>query len=127
MPISFIYIRDLEFDISVGDEPEEREAPQPICLELDLHADFSAVNKSDTLKDTVDYIAITNHLKEIALSKHYDMLEHLAFKLIESTFQTFKAITQIRLAVHKPKMDKAFGAKIGIEYGYSRSDFTSSP
>lgn len=121
-----IFIEALTFDMSIGDEPEEKAKPQPVSIDLKVYADFSKVNHSDLLSDTVDYIAIVQTIQAIAARKHYDMLEHFSYSLIDGLFQTYPLITKVALHVHKPEMHKCQAKKIGVAYTYDRSDWQKS-
>lgn len=71
-------VENYEVFVHLGCEPEERRYTQPVRVSLTL--DFSKPLPgalSDSLQDTVDYVALTRILKETAEKKEYKLIEHL--------------------------------------------------
>jgi dihydroneopterin aldolase len=50
-----IRMRGLQFFVVVGDLPHEREAPQPLEVDVDVRVDLAPAGRSDRLEDSVDY------------------------------------------------------------------------
>ena len=82
-----ILVRDLVCRCIVGVNPDEREKPQEVKVNLVLHADLSRACTSDDIKDTVDY----KNLKMRIL----DLVEHSSFYLVERLAQ---AVADVALA-----------------------------
>lgn len=73
-----IEIRNLRLVTRVGVPAEERAAPQPIEIDLDLEADLSAATATDDVADTVDYGAVALAVAEAVSAGEWALLERLA-------------------------------------------------
>ena len=74
-------LRGLHLDAPVGVLAEEKRAPQPIRIDLDVELDLAAAGVSDALADTVNYAAIVTHAQTCALRVHHELLESLATEI----------------------------------------------
>lgn len=71
-------IENYEVFVHLGCEPEERRYRQPVRVNVTI--DFLSPLPgalSDSLQETVDYVALTQILKETAEKKEYRLIEHL--------------------------------------------------
>ena len=53
-----VYVNSLRLMALIGVLPHEREAPQPVQIDLDLEVDLSDAGLTDNLADTANYGAI---------------------------------------------------------------------
>lgn len=99
-------VQDFEVWVHLGCTRDEQEFTQPVhfTVAIDFHQSLKAVN-SDDLKDTVDYVVITNLIKQVAHQKFYHLVEHLCYDvtLKLADFLKEKHI-QGNLAVHMRKI-----------------------
>jgi 7,8-dihydroneopterin aldolase/epimerase/oxygenase len=84
-----------------GALPEERERPQPLEVDLDVHADLSAAAGSDALDDTIDYGALCNAVDEVLTTERPVLLERLAGRLAEVVLSVDPRITAVTVWVRK--------------------------
>ena len=73
-----IHIRQLKLNAVIGVYPRERKAPQPVIVDLVLHADLQVAGRSDRLTDTVDYAALVARIRKAAAKSRFQLLESLA-------------------------------------------------
>lgn len=76
-------LRDVRIDVRLGAYPEERQAPQPISVDVELYRSCERFTGA-TLADCLDYDRVYRHLTEVWVRRpHTDLLECLAEDLIE--------------------------------------------
>ena len=73
-----IQLRGLRVVCIVGVLDEERVRPQPLELDVDLHADLRAAGRSDELHDTVDYGGVAQRVEDLCRAERAQLLERLA-------------------------------------------------
>lgn len=76
-----IEIRGLRVMTVVGALPHEREAAQPVLIDLLLTVDLRQAGRSDALSATVDYAAVSERVAEAARAARDVLLERLAERL----------------------------------------------
>ncbi len=73
-----ILIDDLRLLCVIGALPHEREAEQPLRVDLSIGADLRDAGTSDELDDTVNYGLVAEQVVELASSSKHVLLERLA-------------------------------------------------
>lgn len=96
-----IELRGLRVVGRVGVLPFERDADQPLELDLDLAVDLAAAGASDDLADTVDYGAVCDAAVAAATAGHVALLERLAARVAEAALAVDPRITAVTVAVRK--------------------------
>ncbi len=71
-------------------------------VDVDLHCDLSKGAKSDSLKETVDYERVYNHVRNLVLGKKYFLLEALAATIAEGLLREFQKAQKAVVRVRKP-------------------------
>ncbi|MDO4708754.1 MAG: dihydroneopterin aldolase [Pseudomonadota bacterium] len=113
-----IFIHGLQLDALIGVYAHEREAGQPLLLDVELGFDNRIPAASDALADTIDYAEVVARLRQWVAQTRHELLETLLEDLAARLRADFPAITKIRLRVHKPLAARALGcADVGIEIG----------
>jgi FolB domain-containing protein len=97
-----LVIERLEFQGYCGVSDNEREAPQPMAVDLELTLDMTRAAATDDLHDTVDYIQITEQVLAIAQTERFRLLETLAERLAQAILDGF-AVSEVELWVRKLK------------------------
>jgi dihydroneopterin aldolase len=82
-----IALRGLRVVGAHGVLPEEHDRAQPFEVDLEIAADLSAAGRSDDLADTIDYGAVTAVVVAVVGGAHSDLLEHLAQRIADATFE----------------------------------------
>lgn len=85
-----ISITDLEVRYCVGVPDEERARPQRLLLSVEMEFDFSAAAKSDSIADTIDYFAVSQHLLKFGEGKSWKLIEKLAADICEMILSEFR-------------------------------------
>nr|WP_092068386.1 dihydroneopterin aldolase [Dendrosporobacter quercicolus]NSL47077.1 dihydroneopterin aldolase [Dendrosporobacter quercicolus DSM 1736]SDL75170.1 dihydroneopterin aldolase [Dendrosporobacter quercicolus] len=80
----------------------EREQGQRFYIDVELTADFDQAGKTDNLEDTIDYTAIYSHIKEIAETQRFQLLEALASQLCDSILAAYDRLQAITVRIRKP-------------------------
>ena len=93
-----IFIRNLELLARIGVHGHEQGMPQPIRINVDLEANQDA--GGDALEDVVDYEAVTNTIRVIVASTHFNLAETLAERIAQSCFGDNR-VTRARVRVEK--------------------------
>jgi 7,8-dihydroneopterin aldolase/epimerase/oxygenase len=62
---------------------EEQVRAQPFEVDLELFVDLTRAGASDALADTVDYGALSEAVRNIVASEHYQLLERLAQRIAD--------------------------------------------
>jgi dihydroneopterin aldolase len=96
-----IELRGLRVDAICGVLPHERTTPQPLEIDVDLHADLAAAGASDDLADTIDYGAVTAEVDRVATTLQPLLLEHLAARIAEAVLALDARIDDVTVAVRK--------------------------
>lgn len=84
----------------IGVFPEEQTILQSIQITLYVTYDMERAQYSDNIDDAIDYMALLAKCKEVALSKHFALLETLAQSLIDAIFATY-SVDEIDLTIVK--------------------------
>lgn len=98
-----IFIHELRVETLVGIYAWEREAPQTLQFDIELALPSSRACESDDFRDTIDYAAVVQHVREQLAQKHFSLLEAMADHLARSILERFGA-PWVSLAVAKLEM-----------------------
>ena len=95
-----IELRGLRVMCVIGVLDHERTAPQPLSIDVDLHADLSQAGATDDLTRTVDYGAVCDRIVVLCNEAQPRLLERLA-ELIAGELCAIDAVTAATVAVTK--------------------------
>ena len=98
-----LVIERLEFLGRCGVTPEERQIPQPLAVDLELHypsRGFRAAVKTDEIAQAIDYARVSERVVEVGTARDYALVETLAEHLAETLLTEFPLL-RIRLWVRK--------------------------
>jgi FolB domain-containing protein len=85
-----ISIVDLEVSYRVGVPEAERAQTQRLLLTVEMHFDFSAAAKSDSIDDTIDYFTVSQHLLKFGDGRSWKLIEKLAADIADLILSEFK-------------------------------------
>jgi len=88
--MSRITIVDLEVFYRVGVPEAERTKPQRLLLTVEMDCDFSVAAKSDNIRDTVDYFAVSQRLLKFGEGRSWKLIEKLAADIADMILAEFK-------------------------------------
>lgn len=83
MRLDTVEIRGLTVTTVVGVLPHEREIPQPLRIDLDLHVDLRDAGQSDELNDTANYGDVAERVAHEVRSSKDLLLERVAERVAE--------------------------------------------
>lgn len=111
-----LIIERLEFQGYCGVSEAEREAPQPMAVDLELALDMTPAAAMDDLARTVDYLAVTERVLAIARNQRFHLLETMAERMAHAILSEFP-VAEATLWVRKLKppvtgVRESTGAKI---------------
>jgi len=108
-----IHIRQLKLSAVIGVCPREREAPQPVIVDLALHTDLQVAGRSDRLADTVDYAALVERVRKAVAESRFQLLEALAQHIADLCLCD-QRIAAVDVAVDKPGALPGIGVAVVI-------------
>ena len=95
-----IAIEGMQFFSYHGHFEEESVIGTKFLLDLFIHTDTSAAEKSDDLDDTVNYLEVYNVVKQQMQQKSY-LIEHVARRILDAVMEHFPEITKAELKFRK--------------------------
>ncbi|MFM8528078.1 MAG: 2-amino-4-hydroxy-6-hydroxymethyldihydropteridine diphosphokinase [Ilumatobacteraceae bacterium] len=84
----------------VGGLEHEREAPQPLRIDVEMHVDLHDAGLSDDLTETVHYGEVCLRLTEVARASSDQLLERLAQRMAETVLE-FTRVAAVDLTLTK--------------------------
>ena len=95
-----ILIDDLRLLCIIGALPHEREAAQPLRVDLSIGVDLRDAGRSDELDDTVNYGLVAERIVELASASKHVLLEKLATEIAELVL-SFDRVDDVDLTLTK--------------------------
>lgn len=109
--MNFIFIEGMQLEASVGVYAHEQLGPQKLLMDLRIGLRQTSF-ADDHIDATIDYARVVKRVRELSLTKHFNLLETLAEFLITELGREFKPRSvHIRLA--KPAVLKDV-AQVGV-------------
>ena len=116
---TLIFIRNLELLARIGVHGHEQGMPQLVRINVDL--DVNQNSASDRLDDVVDYEAISNEIRAIVASGHFNLAETLAERVAASCLADTRIVrARVRVEkLHALQGAEAAGVEIERQVGKS--------
>ncbi|MGA0819915.1 MAG: 2-amino-4-hydroxy-6-hydroxymethyldihydropteridine diphosphokinase [Ilumatobacteraceae bacterium] len=95
-----VLINDLRFESIIGVLDQERLAPQPLRVDVDMEIDLHDAGSSDDLEQTVHYGEVAVALANLARDTQYLLLERLALHMAEVVL-SFPLVRAVELTLTK--------------------------
>lgn len=105
-----ILIRQLAMQARIGVHGWEQCDPQPVLIDLDIVLQACAACATDRLEDTVDYAAVIDRLRMVAMQRHA-LAEAMASSMCTSVLADHRVIS-VRLTLMK--LAPYPGAQVGV-------------
>lgn len=96
-----IIINEINAFSKIGIHDFERDLGQNVVINLELQLELNKAAKSNELTDTVDYVAVSIKVREIAQKQEYLLIENLANQIVLELFDSFPLIQGIKIELHK--------------------------
>lgn len=106
-----IVLRRVAMEARIGVYAWEKAAPQPIVLDLEFDLPHDEACFSDDLEDTVDYAAVIERLRTVALTRPHRLVEAMAQTMCDALLHEF-GLRRVRLTLMK--LAPYPGAEVGI-------------
>ena len=98
-----IYVNGLRLMALVGVLPHEREAEQPVQVDIDLEVDLVEAGLTDNLVDTANYGAIAEAVSDVVRTSRDVLLERLVARIAERCLQfDHVEVADVRLTKLRP-------------------------
>ena len=111
-----VLIRNLEVLSRIGVHGHEHGKPQPVRINVTLTANITPMD--DRLENAVDYEAVTEKIRAIALAGHINLAETLAEKIAATCLEDPRVV---RARIRVEKLHALPGAQAaGVEIERSR-------
>ncbi len=107
--MSKIILENVEFFAYHGCFKEEQIIGNQFIVNLELETDTNVAERSDNLKDTLNYQEAYNVVKGQMQQKSH-LLEHVCRRIIDALFRKFHTITHLKIKVSK--MHPPMGGKM---------------
>ena len=95
-----IELRGLRVVGTHGALAEERVRAQPFEVDLDVHTDLRAAGRSDDLRATLDYGALSERVAAVVRDESHALLERLAERIAETVLGDAH-VTSVTVTVRK--------------------------
>jgi dihydroneopterin aldolase len=95
-----IVLRRVAMSARIGVHDWETAEPQPVVLDLDYDLPHDRASRSDQLDDTVDYAAVIEALRRLAMERPHRLVEAMACSMCEMLLQDF-GLPRVRLTLMK--------------------------
>ena len=96
-----ILISRIEFHGHCGVTEEERRPGQRLSVDVEAALDLSAASRSDAVRDTVDYAAVSERVLEIGRNGKFALVETLAGRIAEDLLSRFPLLEEVTVRVRK--------------------------
>lgn len=97
-----ISLKKMKFYAYHGHAEEERNNGINIEIDTEIILDIDKAMISDNLRDTLDYRKVYTAVKEEVMNNRFNLLEKIARSIMESLFEKFSMIEEIKVTVKKP-------------------------
>ncbi|VAW44403.1 hypothetical protein MNBD_GAMMA03-911 [hydrothermal vent metagenome] len=97
-----IFIEELAVEAIIGVYQYERDAKQPVLINIEMQYDSSHAGASDNLNHALDYHKITKDIHSFVSESSFNLIETLA-EAIAQRILTNQSVTKVRLSVAKPQ------------------------
>lgn len=97
-----IFLQKLEVLARIGVLDHEKQAPQPIWLDIELSIDLRPSAQSGLLADTLDYAKLAQSLSVFCMAEHVELVETLAEALAQQCLQD-RRVQWVTLRLGKPE------------------------
>lgn len=97
-----ITVQDLRVRCIVGVNPHERKVEQDLFVDLRIETDFSGAARTDRLRHTVDYTAMTGLLSDWMRREKFKLIETLAERACALLCAEWPQIRRCRVTIKKP-------------------------
>lgn len=103
-------LKNLRVDCIVGIYAHEREASQPVYIDVELDYDFATPAASDAIADAVDYDSVAGGLTGLLQRRRFQLIETMAEEGAAMLLALAPQVTAVRIEIRKPEAVPAAAA-----------------
>lgn len=96
-----VFLRGLMVDAPIGVYDHEKGIEQRLVFDVVADFDLSKAGASDDLKDTLDYDRMAGICREVAKSRHHELIEAVAETVARRVLEEL-AVAAVEVEVQKP-------------------------
>ena len=82
----------------------ERELGQRFYVDIDMRGNLEQAGKSDQLEETVDYVSVYNHTRDIVEHQRFQLLEALSYNIAGEVLRLQPRVEEVTVRVRKPSV-----------------------
>lgn len=112
--IGTLKVHGIRQPVRIGCYESERAYPQMLRFDLTLDLDVSAAIASDSINDTVDYLAIAQAVDNFCREGEWKLIESCANDVGTELLRAFPQVTSILVTLHKNVITTSQGATFSI-------------
>lgn len=86
-----VMIEDLRIPACIGVYPHEKLQQQAVALTIEMGLPTQRCFRSDRVEDTIDYAAVADAVRKLAVSRHFNLIECLAEQISNVILDCFGA------------------------------------
>jgi dihydroneopterin aldolase/2-amino-4-hydroxy-6-hydroxymethyldihydropteridine diphosphokinase len=102
-----IHVNGLRLNGLIGVLPQERLAPQPLTIDLDLEVDVSSAGDTDNLEETAHYGLIADEVAALVRNSDFLLLERLATEIARVALAHSRVeVAHVRVTKMNPPIDE---------------------
>lgn len=98
--VDILFLRDFRLDLMIGLYDWERQAPQPVLIDLEIGLYDHKAGHSDAIADTIDYGQVAARITGMARTQTFHLVETLGERIADIVRGEFGA-PWVRVTVRK--------------------------
>ena len=102
LPSGWLLLDGIQVRCIIGVTERERVAPQELVVNLGVRVDFEKAAAADSIRDTLDYRALTQRVIEAGERSSFQLIETLATHLVRVILADFAPVEEARVEIEKP-------------------------
>ena len=102
MKYTTIRINNAKFYAYHGDLEHEKKFGNQFEVDIEMQCDLTALNHSDKLSKTVDYLAVYKLVSDIFSKQKFNLIETVNLEICEEVLKQFELVKEIKVSVRKP-------------------------
>ena len=114
-----IFIRDFRLQVSIGIHDFEKEGPQTVVVNVDLHLAPSGKAHGDRIANVLNYDLVHDGIVALAKSRHFNLQETLVEAILDLCLAQ-PGVVEARVSTEKP--DVYPDCRVGYEARRRRAD-----
>jgi dihydroneopterin aldolase len=77
------YLRNYAVPISIGIHDFEKDGPQTVLVNIEMHLEDMSLETSDEIADTINYDFIRTEIEQLVAERHFNLQETLCHEIVK--------------------------------------------